>query len=303
MSEKFQNQVKILLRILPYIAQDSDFGLKGGTAINYFYRDMPRLSVDIDLTYLPLDNRQDTLSHINEKYKAFAKRISETAPDLAPKFIYDSEQRVKRLDIYKGQDFVKIEINHVVRGTIFGAEQKSICQSIQTQFKSFVNMPVVSIGDLYGGKICAALDRQHPRDLFDVKLLFENEGYTPEIHKGFLYFLISHKRPISELVKPNLLNIDSIYYSEFIGMTVETIPLADLYNARDQLLDKIHNNLTNDEKEFLISLKQGEPKWELSGIPNIETYPSVQWKLINIRKIPASRQKPALDDLKRKLSF
>jgi len=52
--ERYMRQVALLVRTLPYIARHEAFALKGGTAINLFYRDMPRLSVDIDLTYLPL---------------------------------------------------------------------------------------------------------------------------------------------------------------------------------------------------------------------------------------------------------
>jgi hypothetical protein len=46
-----------LIRVLPSIAEEACFALKGGTAINLFVRDMPRLSVDIDLTYLPVQPR------------------------------------------------------------------------------------------------------------------------------------------------------------------------------------------------------------------------------------------------------
>ena len=52
--EVYRRQVQLLIRVLPSIAEEACFALKGGTAINLFVRDMPRLSVDIDLTYLPV---------------------------------------------------------------------------------------------------------------------------------------------------------------------------------------------------------------------------------------------------------
>ena len=64
--EQYMRQVELLVRTLPFIARQDVFALKGGTAINLFYRDMPRLSVDIDLTYLPIEDRDATLAGIDE---------------------------------------------------------------------------------------------------------------------------------------------------------------------------------------------------------------------------------------------
>ena len=63
-SSPFFKQVELLLRTLPYIAAEKCFALKGGTAINLFVRDMPRLSVDVDLTYLPVEPREESLGKI-----------------------------------------------------------------------------------------------------------------------------------------------------------------------------------------------------------------------------------------------
>ncbi len=62
----YYQRAELLLRVLPAIATESCFALKGGTAINFFIRDLPRLSVDIDLTYLPIESREQTLLHISE---------------------------------------------------------------------------------------------------------------------------------------------------------------------------------------------------------------------------------------------
>jgi len=65
---QYRAQVDLLLQTIPFIAEENIFALHGGTAINLFVRDMPRLSVDIDLTYLPIDNRKKALSNISEGF-------------------------------------------------------------------------------------------------------------------------------------------------------------------------------------------------------------------------------------------
>jgi hypothetical protein len=66
MDKIYKKQVSLLLNVLPEVAKEKDFALHGGTAINLFVRDMPRLSVDIDLTYLPVDERTTSLTTIAE---------------------------------------------------------------------------------------------------------------------------------------------------------------------------------------------------------------------------------------------
>lgn len=159
----------------------------------------------------------------------------------------------------------------------------------------------VSDADLYAGKICAALDRQHPRDLFDIKLLLENEGITQNIRQAFIIYLASSPRPMSELLSPNRLDVEEIYHKEFVGMTTESVSYEELCNTREQLISIIQNTLLPNEKEFLISLKKGEPKWESIPIEGIKKLPAIQWKLINIRKMSINDRKKAL--LKLEKSF
>ena len=159
---------------------------------------------------------------------------------------------------------------------------------------------MVSIPDLYAGKICAALDRQHPRDLFDVKLLFENEGFSEDLRKAFIIFLISHQRPISELLRPNLKELRSVYENEFYQMTQIDISLEELINTRELLIKTIHKNLTDEEKQFLISFKSKEPNWNLLRLENIEIVqqlPSVKWKMKNLMQMPTYKHATALDKL------
>ena len=80
MLERYVAQVRLLLSTLPEIARESVFALKGGTAINLFYRDMPRLSVDIDLTYLPVGDRGASLRDIDEAFDRITTAIATRGP-------------------------------------------------------------------------------------------------------------------------------------------------------------------------------------------------------------------------------
>jgi predicted nucleotidyltransferase component of viral defense system len=74
-AEFYRRQVALLVRALPLVAVETCFALKGGTAINLFVRDMPRLSVDIDLTYVPVGDRKTSLKEIDAAMRRMASRI------------------------------------------------------------------------------------------------------------------------------------------------------------------------------------------------------------------------------------
>ena len=175
----YYRQVRLLVRLLPIIAKETCFAVKGGTAINLFVRDLPRLSVDIDLVYLPHYDRQPALKNI----RAALSRIAEnTQQEIADSKIVPSyeESDALRLFVTQGNTSVKIELSPVLRGSVFPVTNMAVTGRVESEF-GYAEMQVLSLPDLYAGKICAALDRQHPRDLFDVKPLLENEGLTKEL--------------------------------------------------------------------------------------------------------------------------
>jgi len=138
---------------------------------------------------------------------------------------------------------------------------------------------------LYGGKICAALDRQHPRDLFDVKLLLDNEGITDKIRTAFIVYLISHNRPMNELLNPTFQDISNQFTAEFKGMMFNRITLEELNHARKELVNRLMSDLTEREKRFLISVKSKKPQWDLIEVEHIKDLPAVKWKLLNLEKM------------------
>jgi predicted nucleotidyltransferase component of viral defense system len=300
----FFKQAELLLRILPYIYKERDFALKGGTAINFFIRELPRLSVDIDLCYLPMNDRETALAEISASLDRISETVEKSIPYLRSNRKIDEETGlVSSLIVQRSRFIVKVEPNPVVRGSVFPSQLISLNRKAQELFETSVAMQVLSFEDLFGNKICAALDRQHPRDLFDVKLLLENEGITDKIRKAFIAYLISHRRPSVELLKPNLKDIKSDFTGEFQGMTLVDITLEELELVREQLIKQINEVLTDEERRFLLSFKEMEPKWELLELDGIRQLPAVKWKLSNLEKMGKRKHKIAIERLKEHLQI
>ena len=138
-----------------------------------------------------------------------------------------------------------------------------------------MSITVISFAELYGGKIVAALDRQHPRDLFDIKLLQDHEGITDEIRRSFVVYLAGHDRPMHEVLSPRLQDMNTVFFNELEGLTTESILYKDLEKARSQLITTLHDTLTDNERLFLMSIKRGEPQLDLIPIHGIEHLPAL----------------------------
>jgi predicted nucleotidyltransferase component of viral defense system len=298
-------QAALMLKTIPHVALETCFALKGGTAINLFVRDMPRLSVDIDLSYLPVDEPRETaLKKSSDALGRIAAAIKKAIPGTrVQERRARKPERVIKLIVTAGPTRIKIEPNEVIRGSVFPTEDRELSPRAEDLFELSVTARTLSLADLYGGKLCAALDRQHPRDLFDVKILLESEGVTDEIRKAFVVYLASHDRPIHELLDPKRKDVRRIFDNEFAGMPTEEIAYKDLIAAREMLIETLKKELTHDEKTFLVSIKSGEPNWHVMGIEDIEKLPAIQWKLANIRKISIKKHSELLDKLKKTLGL
>ena len=296
--EQYKRTVDLLLKILPFALNDHRVALKGGTAINLFHRDFLRTSIDIDLCYLPLENRAITFKNLHEILVAI-KSALETNLNLnvVSNVPLDGKKEAKLIARGNGVE-VKIEPNFVLRSSLFPVNKVDLSNKAQTEFKKFVSVQCLSFADVYGSKICAALDRQHPRDLFDVKYLLENEGITPELKDSFIFYLISHNRPIDELLRPNLKEICSEYQDEFLGMVQVEIDLDELVACRKKLIDEINNSLTNTDKDFLISFVLNKPDWTKVCDGKIKDYPAVKWKLMNQEKMSKDKHKKYVEKVK-----
>lgn len=272
------SQVALLLKVLPEVALEKSFALHGGTAINLFVRDMPRLSVDIDLTYLLLGNREESLRNISQALERIKYKLEKAFPEIGIIHLV----KESKLIIRKSSVEIKIEVNQIKRACFVRPILMSLCTKAQEDFDSFCEIQVVEVGHLFGGKICAAIDRQHPRDLFDVSYMLKAEGFTEAIKKGFIFYLISSSRPVVEMLFPKFQDHRTAFDNQFRGMTEEPFTYKEFEQTRHKLLKEIHSSLTLKDKQFLMSIEEGKPDW---GLYNFEHFPAVQWKLINIQRL------------------
>jgi predicted nucleotidyltransferase component of viral defense system len=295
----FFRQAELVLRVLPLVNQEEVFALKGGTAINFFLRDLPRLSVDIDLTYLPINDRETALSDIDKALLRISERVEKTVPGVRVFSKRDRESNlITGLLIRRGDATIKLEPNSVLRGSVFPTETRILCKKAQDLFELSIEARTLSFADLYGGKACAALDRQHPRDLFDIGMLLKNEGLTEKIRKAFIVYVVSHSRPMVELLNPHWGDLRPVFEKEFQEMVIEPVTAEELRIIGELLVSRLHKEMTQEGRLFIISVKEGTPRWDLLGIPGIENLPGVQWKLQNIRRMARTKHREALRKLR-----
>lgn len=292
-------QAELLLRILPFIDREVVFALKGGTAINFFVRDLPRISVDIDLAYLPVDERDKSLREISSALARIAEEITSRIPEtkVTPRKASVSDL-LSGLFVERHDAVVKIEPNPVIRCSVYPPERRVVSSKAVELFETSVECRILLESELYAGKICAALDRQHPRDLFDILMLFKHGSFNRETRKAFIVYLISHERPMIELLDPGFSDILPVFRNEFQGMTFDEVTCDDLEKTRERLVSMISGELTVKEKKFIVSVKEGKPRWELLGIEGIENLPAVQWKLLNINRMNPAKHKKAIQKLR-----
>tara|TARA_R110002167_G_scaffold26214_1_gene90397 strand:+ start:1151 stop:2101 length:951 start_codon:yes stop_codon:yes gene_type:complete len=281
-------QVKLLINMLPFVAKESVFALKGGTAINLFVRDFPRLSVDIDLAYLLLEPRDEALQNAKASLLRIVERIN-LNPSTQATF-QDNKADELRIIVSGESAQIKIEVSPVARGTLHDPIMMSVVESVEDDF-GYAEVQVVSLPDLYGGKLCAAMDRQHPRDLFDVNFLLKNQGITREIFVGFLTYVLSHPRPIHEVMAPRWKHLEDIFRNEFNGMTVESVDFDELMAARGKMMSALQAHITEKDCEFLLSFKEGDPDWTLFDVPKAADLPAVRWKQMNIKRLSNNKEK------------
>nr|WP_281390504.1 nucleotidyl transferase AbiEii/AbiGii toxin family protein [Paracoccus amoyensis] len=179
---------------------------------------------------------------------------------------------------------IKIETSPVMRGPVHDPEMRPVSHAVEDEF-GYAEMQVVSFEELFGGKLHAAVDRQHPRDLYDIKLLHENEGVTEDLFWTFLIYIACSSRPADELLDPNFIDLDQPYTKEFEGMTKVRVSLDDLLETRKRLVADIRSRLDEKARMFLLSLHDGTPDFDAIERPRAADLPAVRWKLINPEKL------------------
>lgn len=116
MLDRYVAQVRLLVSVIPDIAQETAFALKGGTAINLFCRDLPRLSVDIDLTWLPIADRRASLREIDDALNRIVVAVRRRNPRIDARRVAGGGGGDTRIVVRSGRGRVEIEASPVTRG-------------------------------------------------------------------------------------------------------------------------------------------------------------------------------------------
>lgn len=287
MDKNYVDTVRLLLETAPDVFRASCFAMKGGTALNLFVQDMPRLSVDIDVVYVAhATARTDALAEIGAELNALKKRLNDRGMDAEIASSHTGDET--KVLVRRGRQQVKIEVNHVFRGTLLPTERRPLAKSASDLFTTALTVPALAIPELYGSKLVAAFDRQHPRDLFDVHGMHRRFGLSPEMVECFVCYLAGHNRPVHEVLFSRNIDMAQAYENEFVGMALEPISLADLNSTRERMRVEMQAALTDAQKRFLLGLVAGTPDWSLVTCQHLSALPAVQWKLQNLARLKKS---------------
>ena len=283
--EKFYvDTVRLMLEVAPEVFASGRVAMKGGTALNFFVQDMPRLSVDIDVVFVPHQTPRDTaLAEIANELSALQTRINRRG--IRAELTSSKTGDETKLFVRRDRIEVKIEINHVFRGTLLPVETRSLTKTASDLFTTALAVPTLAVAELYGSTLVAAMDRQHPRDLFDVHGMFQRFGLTPEIVECFVGYIAGHNRPVHEVLGSRDIDLARPFDNEFAGMERLPVSLRVLEEARIRLRRELAVALTADHKRFLIGLVAGQPPWEAMQCRHLAELPAIQWKLQNLARL------------------
>lgn len=246
MNHAYIRTVQLLLDVAPAVFDTHAFAMKGGTAINLFVQDMPRLSVDIDVVFIPHTLRRE------DALKAIAAELAA------------AQHRVQR---------------------------RSLTPAAQQLFAADIQIPVLADAELYGSKLVAALDRQHPRDLFDVQLMLSRQGWNETLLDCFVVYLAGHNRPTHEVLFPKEKPLETVFAAEFEGMTLAPVALHELLVTRQRMLSELPRALLPRHRNFLLSMLRTEPDWSLLPQAHLTELPALQWKLQNLLRLKKNAAK------------
>ncbi|MGD9982893.1 MAG: nucleotidyl transferase AbiEii/AbiGii toxin family protein [Porticoccaceae bacterium] len=281
MDKTYADTVRLLLAVAPNVFSNDIFVMKGGTAINLFVQDMPRLSVDIDVVYLPWQiPRDEALQAINQELAAIATRVAPLG--VQTRLIRAKDLGDTKLIVENDVGQVKVEVNVVFRGSVLPVERRPLSTRTSDLFGVEFELPILAQDELYASKLVAALDRQHPRDLFDVWQLYESGGISNGMVECFVVYLAGHNRPTHEVLFGNDKNIAGEYERAFVGMTEVDCSLEALLEARVRLRHELPGRLNAQHKQFLSGLTRAQPDWSLLQCQHAAQLPALRWKLSNL---------------------
>lgn len=289
LSADYQRAVQLLLRLVPIVFTSDAFALKGGTAINLFMSPVARLSVDLDLVFLPLGlPREEALAAISHELDGVRERANAIGLAVrAPRRLAGDDTQLLVSD---GQTEVKIEVNQIFRGSVLPPHMVSLHPTAQEMFATRAVARLLAHAEVYAGKAVAALDRQHPRDLFDVWIRHEDGGYSSSDLDVFAVYLAGHNRPPHEILAGRDKPLADLYATSLVGMSSGNTPsVEELDDTRRQLRRDVLRRLSPQARRFLTSFFALDPEWDALPVAGLEQLPALQWKQRNLEIFRARR--------------
>jgi len=287
MDKAYVDTVRLMLEVAPDVFASGRFAMKGGTALNFFVQDLPRLSVDIDVVFTAHQTPRDAaLAEISAELTAIQKRLN--ARGLRTEIASTKTGDETKILVRRARVEVKIEVNYVFRGTLLPTEVRPLAKSASEIFTTALSVPTLAVPELYGSKLVAALDRQHPRDLFDVHGMFATHGLSADTMNCFVAYLAGHNRPVHEVLFSRDLNFSAIFENEFVGMERQPVSFAQLLETRTRLRREVAAAISPAQKAFLVGLVTTAPDWNLLPFPHLPQLPAIQWKLQNLARLKKS---------------
>jgi predicted nucleotidyltransferase component of viral defense system len=296
MNKEYVQTAALLLEIAPLVFASDRFAMKGGTALNFLVHEMPRLSVDIDVVYVDhKPGRDAALAEIAQILAAAQEKLTKLGFEV--RLVRTKTGDDVKLLVNNSESLVKVEVNHVFRGSVRPAEKRPVTASVREFFKIDCSVPILAVPELYGSKLVAALDRQHPRDLYDVLGMYQRFGLTDDIVECFVSYLAGHNRPIHEVLFSRDSDMKPAFEREFSGMTNVPVSLSELEKTRIRLRQELPKALSDKHRRFLISLAGGDPQWGLMACPHLDQLPAMRWKTLNLAKLKKANAKKFREQL------
>lgn len=233
--EKVLRLLEILNEIFAHPVLNKFYALKGGTALNLFYFNIPRLSVDIDLNYQGLD-RSEMLENKKEHEKIFQKLFQEKGYTVKrmPEEHAGGKWRLNYKNIMGQDQNLEVDLAYMLRVPLMPTEIRS-----SNDFCGFKaqNIRVLNIHELAAGKFCALLSRCKPRDLFDAHLLLHNISWNKQkLRECFTTYAAFNKDDFSQIEALGDVKFD---LSQFKAQLIATLPARSITLSPEEYLNKL----------------------------------------------------------------
>lgn len=273
--------------------------MKGGTALNFFWFDYPRLSVDLDLVYLPVSSRQTFLAETDHALQRIAARIRQTDPSMTVNFTrHPHSNTISKLHCRQHNVEAKVEValgqrQHVFP-TVTGEFQPATVADLGPATTLLLSFP-----ETCAGKCHAVLDRLHPRDLFDARTILNEADLTPKVRTAFIVDMLGQGKPIGEMLSPRLKVHGQDAWNSLGRLLPTPVDRQDLFQALADLKHQLVQHMPSHHRDFLQSFIRGHPDWSLLEIPSVRDFPAVRWRMQNLALVSPTRRQLLLDKLER----